>query len=415
MSGTPRGGAFSIKIVIALLFVGAFSFSAFMVLSAFAPDFMSGNDGREHALSRSAIGFAGAAKLTGATISRSRTTGAAASLVVLTPDRIIEVQDIDDRSYSNALVILPKWIVAPHRKHPGWVTLISAAEPPDIDPIIAKIAPKTHLARGPAQSKPKLTIISPDEPHATHDVQAGAITDIQTLQGEGITPVVMTPDGGVLLARVEFPKSDKEDEEDYRYTNIYILADPDFLNTQGIADEANARAGLAMLDALHPAHGSVAFDVTLNGFERDRSLMKMAFTPPFLAATLSLAAAALLLAWRAVTQDTPRKPEGRAIALGKTALTDNSAGLIRMARREHKMGWGYAQLIATLIAERIGAGRGDASQTVASLDRFGANHGITGAYSDLAAEASAAENTAQIVQAARKLHAWREDAIRATD
>ena len=126
-------------------------------------------------------------------------------------------------------------------------------------------------------------------------------------------------------------------------------------------------------------------------------------------------AAALLLAWRAVTQDAPRKPEGRAIALGKTALTDNSAGLIRMARREHKMGWGYAQLIATLIAERIGAGRGDASQTVASLDRFGANHGITGAYSDLAAEASAAENTAQIVQAARKLHAWREDAIRATD
>jgi len=39
---------------------------------------------------------------------------------------------------------------------------------------------------------------------------------------------------------------------------------------------------------------------------------------------------------------------GRAIALGKTALVDNTAALIRLAGREHRLGGRYADLTADL-------------------------------------------------------------------
>ena len=57
--GAPSaGGAFSRAVVLALIVVGALSFAAFVVLSAYAPDLRSGSDGRGHALSRSAVGYA---------------------------------------------------------------------------------------------------------------------------------------------------------------------------------------------------------------------------------------------------------------------------------------------------------------------------------------------------------------------
>lgn len=54
---------FSTRVAVILFLVGVFSFSAFITLSTFAPDFTDGNDGQAHALSKSAIGYAGAVKL----------------------------------------------------------------------------------------------------------------------------------------------------------------------------------------------------------------------------------------------------------------------------------------------------------------------------------------------------------------
>ena len=55
MKGRAQG-AFSPAVVIAIVVVGALALAASLVLSAYAPDIARGGSGREHALSRSAVG-----------------------------------------------------------------------------------------------------------------------------------------------------------------------------------------------------------------------------------------------------------------------------------------------------------------------------------------------------------------------
>jgi hypothetical protein len=181
-----------------------------------------------------------------------------------------------------------------------------------------------------------------------------------------------------------------------------------------LADIATARAGMAILDALHGPGDAITFDVTLNGFERSRSLLRLAFEPPLLAATLSLLVAAALLAWRAATRAGPAARQTRAIALGKRALADNSAALFRLAGREHTMARRYAALSGAIAAEHLGVWRGETDETTAQLDRIGATRGVKERFSTLAAEASAAKNASDAVAAARKLHTWNEEILRAT-
>jgi hypothetical protein len=401
----PRDGAFSLKIVLALLFVGVFSFSAFMTLSAFAPELRNGDDGRGHALSRSAIGFAGAVQLLeglgdGVSVSRAPRVHESAPLVIFTPERVATATDIRQRAAHAALIVMPKWAGADAPNHPGWMLSAGLYPTPLLDTLLAKIAPETKLAQGAGKAAPTLTIIAQDEAHATRTIAAGRIASLQTIEGKGLTPVAVTAQGKIVLARAAV-----------KGAPIYILADPDFLNTHGIADLATARAGVAMLDALRPAGGPITFDVSLNGYGRDRSILRTAFTPPFLAATLALAAAALLLGWRAVTQARPVLSAARTIALGKTALTENSAALLRLTHREHKLGPGYAQLTGAQIGPFFGLG--EAAPGAETLDRLGASRGAASPYSQLAAEAAAAQNPSRLLEAARRLHDWKETTLRA--
>src|SRR5690606_32511523 len=84
-------GAFTRRAVITMVVLGALSFCAFIVLSAYAPDLRSGSDGRSHALSKSAVGFAGAAALLRArelpvVIRRGRDREGNDGLLVVTPE-----------------------------------------------------------------------------------------------------------------------------------------------------------------------------------------------------------------------------------------------------------------------------------------------------------------------------------------
>ena len=74
---------------------------------------------------------------------------------------------------------------------------------------------------------------------------------------------------------------------------------------------------------------------------------------PCLGATLCLAAAALLMALQALTRFGAPRQAGRAIALGKRALADNSAALIRLARREARMAPRYLDLTRASVAATV--------------------------------------------------------------
>jgi hypothetical protein len=168
------------------------------------------------------------------------------------------------------------------------------------------------------------------------------------------------------------------------------------------------------MNAFRGPHDAVTFDLTLNGFERSRSLLRLGLQPPLLAATLSFVIVAGMLAWRAATRSGPTARGKRAIALGKRTLADNSAALIRLAGRDHTMAPRYADMIRAVVAEQIHVSRDASATTAAELDRIAMSRGVRATYSELANEAAAAQTAMATLTTARKLHAWTGDMIRAT-
>ena len=90
----------------------------------------------------------------------------------------------------------------------------------------------------------------------------------------------------------------------------------------------------------------------------------------FLAATLCLMLALLIIGWRAFKRFGPAATTGGpGIAFGKQRLIANGAGLIVRARRLHLLGAPYAALTARRLADRLGLARADAESIDTALAR----------------------------------------------
>lgn len=381
--------------------VGVFAFSALLVLIAYAPELRRGDDGGAQALSRSAVGFAGIAealRLSGDPVVVNRAAlpaGRRSGLLVVTPTSETTPQAIGGLSFDGpVLVVLPKWLAAPDPKHRGWVRKAALLDPAEFPP--GSIAARAVPQRRKGVASPRL--LAAGEPFALGQrFEAGPVEALQSINAAGWTAVLTDETGATILAR------------DPR-RHLYVLADPDLLNTQGVRDVRTLATGLAILRALRTDDGPVIFDVRLNGLGRERSLLRLLFDPPFLGVTLCLAAAAALAGIQACCRFGPVRRGGRAIALGKTALVDNTAALIRLAGREHRLGGRYADLTADLAARAVGAPRGLGGEALAAfLDRLGARRRLPRSFSALESEARVTATADRLVSTAGRLYRWRRE------
>ena len=127
------------------------------------------------------------------------------------------------------------------------------------------------------------------------------------------------------------------------------------------------------------------------------------FDPPFLAATLAIAAALLLAGLQAIASfGAPRRPE-RAIAFGKAALIDNAASLARQARREAALGGRYAEMIREKAVTVFGVPAKLRDSAITDyLDKLDGRE----SFSALASAADRARSREQLLEAAQALHRW---------
>ena len=398
-------GPFSSLAVLWMVVVGGLSALLFLVLTAYAPQLRDESNGAEHALSKSAVGYAGLIGLmrdegVPTLISRNPHPGREerSRLLVLTPSLRTDPKAMAALAGSDAeLIVLPKWSTAPDQAHPGWVMGLDVEPSELIDSqLLHAFDGGDHIERRGGTTRPDLrTTAAYFQPGAR--IPAGAIDKLQTIVGpdQGWLGVVESEPGHAVLIK----KADQQ---------LFILSDPDLLNNQGLAQLANARGANLLINVLRGGNQPVFFDLTLAGFTRARSLLALAFEPPFLAATLCAIAAAGLMGLHAVARfGAPLRPTP-SFALGKRALADNSAALVRLVRREHRMGAGYAALTRALTAKAVGAPRDlDDDQMDALLDRLGRAKHIDAAFTDLEREAREARDVVGLMAAARKLHQWR--------
>jgi hypothetical protein len=391
--------------VVLMLAVGVLAFIGMLVLGAYAPDFRSGRDGGAHALSNGATGFRALVELARATgrnpeILRDVHAFDTEHLLVVTPEsgETNISAALDGREGKPTLFILPKWGTVGDPAHPGWVH--TYGELPFEEPQ-GVLAPgiRFGMRRYKSGREPLVTSGLPAAIHFRAPQYVQAITGVATGGNSPantlpLRPLVSDAHGGVLLAQLGSRP-------------LFVLADPDLFNNIGMKDVDQAAAALAVLDWMNsnPPDG-IAFDVSFNGLGHSRSPLKLLFEPPFLPLTLAIAAALLLTGLHGLARFGPIRPRLRAIAFGKAALVDNSAALVRKARRESRMGGRYAAMVRESAARVFGA---PARLRDDALDAY--LDALTGSrrFTELRQQAEDARHSSEVLHAAQALHAWQAE------
>jgi len=396
---TPFSGAL-------VVLVGVVAFGAFGVLATYAPELQSGDNGGAHALSRSAVGYAGLAealRLSGDPVVVTRQSlpkGRKEGLLIETPPPDTADKDVTAMGFAGpVLVILPKWLTLPDPLHRGWVT--KAGVLPSGLWGAQTLMAKAGVSHRTGISRPILHALAQPFDRLT-PLAEGPVDQLQTMTLDkwGWRPILVDERGGIVLAQAP-------------HAPLYLLSDPDLLNNQGLKNLDTFVSGMTLLRTLHAGSAPVIFDVTLNGLGRRVSALRLLFDPPFLAVTLCLVAAAGLAGFQAFCRFGPVQPESRAIALGKEALVDNTAALVRLAGREHRMGRPYAELTRDIAARAVGAPShlsGDA--LVSFLDRLATQQGAQDRLSELTALASAAPDRARLIGVSQRLFRLRLEITR---
>ncbi|WP_066531480.1 DUF4350 domain-containing protein [Erythrobacter sp. CCH5-A1] len=421
MSAAARPAAFSRLGAFALVAGGFALFLAMLWLMSADADF-GGERGRgqAHASSNGLNGYAGLVRLVeaqGYSVERSRNAQdlKTRDLLVLTPGPYGDAEEIGKilaqrRTIGPTLVILAKWFASPPGPNlppkvqakfkRGWVTIRGASpsewpgELPEPYRFGHAVYPKSALP-GALAVLPDAPAAGPVKPPAAKPVKPAAPARWSGMGLSGSLPrdvvlhaelargqeALITDAAGRVLAfgvnrgaREEAESEVEEGDTTFapRLYPVIFVADPDLANNYGLADARRAAAAIALVDDLAVAEDidHVVFDMTLNGFGASENLLTLAFRPPFLAATLCLLVALLIVGWRAFQRFGPAAARGGPdIAFGKRQLIMNGAGLIVRARRFRLLGAPYAALATRRLAERLGLARPDPQAIDAALAR----------------------------------------------
>ena len=388
-SPASNPSAFNPTTIAALIVAGVLGFVAFWVLSAFAPELGQGRDGGAHALSRSATSYSALVELLcadGLSVDIDRSPDTETGLLILTPPQMIGAEDlvqrIDAHGDQPVLIVMQRWQTVPHRERRGWVHRGPA------------LAGSRWMGEAPFDFTPQFT-----------EQRGGVLPgsrplpgQVMTMRSDRLSPVISSPEGGMIVGRLN------------ARPNVMILSDADLLANHGVAMPERAIAAVALVRSLAPG-GEVHFDVMLNGYGSGRSLLRLAFTPPFLGLTLCLLAAGLLALLAGFLRFGPPLRDVRAVAFGKAALVANSARLVVQAKRVQHFAATYADQVRHSVARRLHAPPGLAGPELdAWLDRFA--DGRQQQFSGLAAALTAATTTYEAVARARALGQWRKDILR---
>lgn len=415
---------FSPRAVLGLVLLGAALFVALLYMIGAGMMHGSRNDGGAHGASKGLTGYAALATLLdkqGWEVRTAQTEAELAQpgLVVLTPPANASGADLQKlvnkrRHIGPTLVISPKWQgtpisainkAAPGTK-PGWVTLTGTAAPEwkgFLDDVSVTIAPLP----GGSWFADHAEGVLPDQ------------SAVLSGKGDFLVPLVETNRDGRILAAYEDDGVHHEaldalalqgatvDPSGETAFPLVVVFEPDLLDNYGMGRKEAALYALRLFAATGDgAPQVVTFDLTFNGLKQSSNLLTLAFTPPFLAATLCLLLAALAVGWRAFLRFGPARVGGPAIAYGKRQLVANAGGIVRRSGRLHLLVAPYAALVRERLAKTLALPRmADTAAIEAAIDRvLAARRPDAEPFSQIAGQLRAARRPAEVLRAAQALH-----------
>lgn len=209
------------------------------------------------------------------------------------------------------VVVLPKW--RPVLSEPGpdgavWVKFVTRRERYEIAAVLSDVSP-----RG-ATGSSILRYSSLDEEGDGH-FPAPTLARPQLIDAEdvGLRPVFGRPDAALIA---QDPAS-----------SLFVISDPDLLNTHGLGQGDNA-AIVHQLLIEDLGATSVVIDETLHGFIREASIWRELARPPLALLTAHVGVLLLLLLWAALGRFGKPMPLAPRLAPGKRALVEHTADLL---------------------------------------------------------------------------------------
>lgn len=382
MSSTRASSPFSRSAVIGIVVIGFLAFVAMLYFMSVGDTGGSEDNGEAHAAANGLTGYSGLARLLDAegfdvVLSREESGLETAGLLVITPSDFADAEELtrllQRRAYAGpTLVIVPKWMTSgfppnlPEEQadkiKEGWVQLNGAQTPDWLGELEQPftVAAKVEINRGTAPQWAGEAAGLGGTGRLPQPLIAGA------RESSGKQVLVSDSKGRALA--VTF---DNQDEFGSRRNTqpVTIIIEPDLVNNMGLADGARAALALRLIEQSGVGEGDVTFDLTLNGLGGTVNLLTLAFRPPFLAATLCLLLAMLIVGWRAFRRFGPPIASGPDIAFGKSQLVTNGAGLILRARRLRLLADPYAHLSARRLANLLGLAKSDPEAIDAAIQR----------------------------------------------
>ena len=410
-----RANPFSPVAVIGMLLVGA---AAFLLLLYALGQGWTGDeeerDGGSHAAANGLNGYSGLVQLLQdsgrpALLMRNPSQLNDYNLTILTPPLWSDSEEIDqivenrlNASSGPTIIILPKWQAFTAQQQEGveieegWVQLFGTSSPEWFAELA--IGDGAELGIGETGSWQGLGR-SGDLPNA-EQVQA-----LVSASDGAFTPLITDSEGDILAAEVILEKSEDEYLEDWP---VIVVFEPDLFNNYGLADRDRAAVAVQIIDwAADQAELPIAFDLTLNGFGRTENLLTLAFSPPFLAATLCLLLAAIVIGWRGLRRFGPALVEAPTMARGKEQLARNGASLLARVKRWHLLKSPYENMIARRVTAALGLRVHDLDTREAAIDAALSRRGHDGPpFSHLAADLRQAEKPRDIIRAAQRLRTF---------
>jgi hypothetical protein len=452
MNAPRNPAAFGPRGTFAMIAIGFVSFIAllFWMGTGEAP----ANNGGAHGQGKGIAGYAALAAMLAADghqigFNRVPSHIGGDELVVLTPLPDADVKDMKTlvQSRRNGLgptiLVTPKWMTMLLDKDPrkprdasgrawagvfgapaapsGWTTILGAVVP-QWKGFLDKVGVVLGTAKAPAA-------------HGwnTGDGLSGPLADDHVvLSGGGsddlgapLVPLVRSGDGrilagyfadggsypeldrmaGVSSTRTNADNADNDDTAERK--PLVIVFEPDLLNNRGLADRATALMAqrLVMASAGRGVQ-RIVFDLSLAGLGAPRNLLTLAFSPPFLAATICLILAMAVAIWRGFNRFGPARVGDPALPAGKAVLVAGGAALLLRARRYHLIAGPYVDASRERLIVALGlARRRPTAETDIAIARI--QHAVapgTTPFGEVAARLAAARKAPAIAALAAELH-----------
>ena len=293
---------FSARVVAIMVAIAVISFGGVMVLAGWAPELRNRDQAGDHPYSTSALGYNGFVRLLeaqGYPVSVSRLERSLETrdwgLMIVTLPAFGNLDIVEETNLQlPALVVLPKWYGRPDALNRSRQADTRFLDARDLNDRLRNLYPDAEILR-----------ISITE-QLEGEFEPGAIKPdvrLQMIRSDSLETVVGNEQGALVAYDAE--------------RGIYILSDPDMVNTFGLARVENAVFATRLVNYLRTSENEpILMDATLHGFERSENLLKMLFSVPYIGATLVALASAFLLGWAALVRFGPPAREARAIALG---------------------------------------------------------------------------------------------------